>query len=499
MIEPTTVKTGLTNGCCLVVAICVVVAAASAVAQSPSEQLQPARAGLRAVPLPRLDTLEAAVATQMREEQRSFQTLASDDNPQSGKLAAAYGSLGRVLHAYEFFESAEAAYLNAIQLAPGAVAWRHLLGYLYQQTGRLDNAEAQFAQALRIQPDDRAAAIRLGQVYLGLNRLREAREQFQAVEPNFPTLARQGLGEVALRERRFSEAIEHFRAVLARAPQASSIHYSLAMAYRGAGRLDEARTHLQQRGPGAINVGDPIVDDLDTLIRGERGLVAQGRRAYDAGDFKAAATAFAKAIEAEPESVTAKMNLGLAQLQLGNANEAVQLLQQAFALSPEDPDVARELTRLLLRLRRNDEAIVVLTKARTVNPDDEETMVGLAILLAGENRFREAFVLLDDGHRRFAERSATATTLARLLASSPDRSIRDGQRALTIAMQVYDAAPMPVHGETVALALAELGRCDEALAWMKRAVAEAERVDDPAELTRLKAEVPKYETRPCRP
>jgi hypothetical protein len=34
---------------------------------------------------------------------------------------------------------------------------------------------------------------------------------------------------------------------------------------------------------------------------------------------------------------------------------------------------------------------------------------------------------------------------------------------------------------------------------MKRAVAEAERVDEPAELTRLKAEVPKYETRPCRP
>jgi tetratricopeptide (TPR) repeat protein len=404
-----------------------------------------------------------------------------------------------VFHAYEFFESAEAAYLNAIQLAPGAVAWPHLLGYLYQQTGRLDDAEARFAQALRTEPDDRAAAIRLGQVYLGLNRLREAREQFQALEPNFPTLARQGLGEVALRERRFDEAIEHFRAVLARAPQASSIHYSLAMAYRGAGRLDEARTHLHQRGPRVIKVGDPIVDDLDSLIRGERGLVAQGRRAYDAGDFKGAATAFAKAIEAEPTSVTAKMNLGLAQLQLGNTSGAVQLLQQAFVLSPEDPDVARELTRLLLRLRRNDEAIAVLSKARTVNPDDEETMVGLAILLAGENRFREAVALLEDGHRRFAERIATATTLARLLASSPDRSIRDGQRALTLAMQVYDAAPTPVHGETVALALAELGRCEEALNWMKRAVAEAGRGDDAVELARLKGEMPKYQAGSCRP
>jgi predicted Zn-dependent protease len=44
-------------------------------------------------------------------------------------------------------------------------------------------------------------------VYLGLNRLREAREQFQSVLSLFPVLSRQGLGEVALRERRFEEAI----------------------------------------------------------------------------------------------------------------------------------------------------------------------------------------------------------------------------------------------------------------------------------------------------
>ena len=97
------------------------------------------------------------------------------------------------------------------------------------------------------------------------------------------------------------------------------------------------------------------------------------------------------------------------------------------------------------------------------------------------------------------DRIATATTLARLLASSPDRARRDGKRALDLATRVYEAAPTPVHGETLALALAELERCDEALTWMKRSVDEASRAADAEETTRLTNEMRKYESASCRP
>ena len=137
--------------------------------------------------------------------------------------------------------------------------------------------------------------------------------------------------------------------------------------------------------------------------------------------------------------------------------------------------------------------------SRSLNRDDEETVVSLAILLAERNRFADAVSLLSEDNQRFPERIATATTLARLLASSPDRSIRNGPRALELATSVYAAEPTPVHGETVALALAELSRCDEALTWMKRALAEAERASDPTEVARLKGELPKYQAASCRP
>lgn len=461
-------------------------------------ELLPLRAGLDAVPLPSLDSLEPAVADQLREAQQEFEHAASRAGSSRGDLAAAYGTLGQVFHAYEFFEAAEASYANAVRLAPGEARWLHLLAYLYQQIGRLVESADRFLAARRAQPDDHAAAVRLGDVYLGLNRLRDAREQFQSALETFPAAARNGLGEVALREGHSEEAIGHFRAALERVPQAASVHYSLAMAYRGLGRLDEARSHLQQRGPGGIKAVDPIVESLQTLVRGERLLVIQGRRAYEAGQFQDAADAFRRAIEVAPRSASAHLNLGLALSQLGDAAGGLEHLRVAFEQAPDDATIGATLIGALLRLKREDEAIEALTRVRSVDPEDEGTLVSLSILLAHRERYQEAVALLEDGHRVFPDRTPTATTLARLLASSPDLSLRDGRRALELATAVYATNPAPADGETIALALAELGRCDQALEWMRRAVTEAERAKDTAEAARLTSETPRYETASCR-
>ena len=450
------------------------------------------------VPLPRLDGLERAVADQIRDAHRTMLEVVAKTGA-SRDAADAYGSLARVYHAYEFFDSAEPAYVNAGRLAPRNGEWFHLLGSLYKQTGRLEEAAQAFATARRLQPGDRAAAIHLGEIFLSLNRLLDAREQFQSVVDTYPAVARRGLGDVALRERRYAEAVEHYRFVLDRVPQAASIHYSLAMAYRGMGRLDEARAHLERRGQGGVYAADPLVESLQTLVRGERAWVMQGRRAYEAGQFREAADAFTKALAVAPSSVTARINLAAALVQLGNDADAVRYLQSAFRDAPEEAGVGDALIGALLRLGRADEAIETFSRARSSQIDVETVHVGVSILLADRQRFRDAIAVLEEAHQRFPERAATATTLARLLASAPDLSLRDGRRALDLAVAVNDAEPSPVHGETIALALAELGRCDEARGWMTRGIAEAERAKDAAGAGRLRGELPKYEAASCRP
>jgi len=449
------------------------------------------------VPQPRLDDLEAAVAEQIREAQQRAAPVIAQGSP-ARDVADAYGSLARLYHAYEFLDSAEAAYLNARRLASGNSEWPHLLGVLYQQTGRLEEAAEAFSTARRLQPRDYAAAIALGDIYLSLNRLVDARDQFQGVIDVYPAVARRGLGDVAMRERKFAEAVEHYRAVLDRVPQATAIYYSLAMAYRGMGRMDEARESLQRRGPEGVHADDPLLTSVQSLVRGERAWVMQGRRAYEAGQFDVAADAFKKALDAAPSSVVARVNLGSALVQMHRDADAIAYFRDALRLSPEEPGVAEALIGALVRSGRDAEAIDAFSRAKAYHPDDEGSLVGMAILLAARDRFREAVAVLEDAHQRFPDRAATATTLARLLSSSPDVSLRDGKRALEIAMTVNDAEPTPPHAETVALALAELGRCSEAMEWMTRAVGLAERAKNAAEATRLSRELTRYQGQSCR-
>src|SRR4029079_2399681 len=100
-----------------------------------------AQQNLLPVPEPRLDDLEPAVAEQIRDAQERTAGIVAKGGS-SREIGGAYGSLARVYHAYELLDSAEPAYLNARRLASGNSEWPHLLGVLYQQTGRLEEAAA---------------------------------------------------------------------------------------------------------------------------------------------------------------------------------------------------------------------------------------------------------------------------------------------------------------------------------------------------------------------
>jgi tetratricopeptide (TPR) repeat protein len=153
---------------------------------------------------------------------------------------------------------------------------------------------------------------------------------------------------------------------------------------------------------------------------------------------------------------------------------------------------------VLLALSRPDEAIEAFSRG-AIDAEDEDALLALSIALADRMRFKDALEVLDSAERQFPDRVRTATTLARLLAASPDRLLRDGQRSLALATRVYEKERSPAHGETMALALAELGRCAEAASWMQRAVADADRVKDTATAARLRGEVPRYAGSTCRP
>jgi tetratricopeptide (TPR) repeat protein len=165
---------------------------------------------------------------------------------------------------------------------------------------------------------------------------------------------------------------------------------------------------------------------------------------------------------------------------------------------PSSPEAQRQFARALLIRGRADAAVDVLKAAVTLDTEDEQSLLELAILLADRRRFAEALELLDSTARRHPENDRTVTTLARMLAASPDQGLRNGARALDLAMQVYARTPSAVHGETVALALAELGRCAEAAEWIRESIGQAIQEGDSGEIERLRREAARYDGGSCR-
>ena len=389
-----------------------------------------------------------------------------------------------------------------------------------------------------------AVQVNLGNIYVELNRLDDAKASFLAaleIEAH-NAAAHYGLGQVALSRRSYAEAVENFKAALARAPEANRIHYSLAMAYRGLGDTEKAKTHLAQQGVVGVRTADPLVDGLQELIKGERVHLIRGRLALEAKRYAEAIAEFRRAIAAKPDSVTAHVNLGAALTQTGDLKGAAEQFENTLRIDPGNTNAHYNLAVLLMRENKHDQAIAHLQSVSRVNPNDlnarfllaqqflktsrldealaefsfvssanpdnEEALLERVKLLYLKRQYREAREELEKAHARYPQKAQTALMLAYVLAASPPYNLRDGARALKLAQLVYDASASVEHGVVVSMALAELGRCSEAAEWQRKMIGQLEKqAEKQAEqqgmtgtIAKLKADLTRYEnTQSCRP
>ncbi len=76
---------------------------------------------------------------------------------------------------------------------------------------------------------------------------------------------------------------------------------------------------------------------------------------------------------------------------------------------------------------------------------------------------------------------------------APERSLRDGQRALAMAARLFETDRVPPHAETLAMALAEVGRFEDATRIQRTVRAEATRLGGTADVERLARTLARYE------
>ena len=492
--------------------------------------------GLQPVPAPDFATMEAGVEAQMRGVHDALRERITDPGSTARELGRAYGAMASLLMAARDLQTAEPYYRNALALDPSDRRWAYYLGHLYRNLGPLAEAAESFEHARELAPDDVATLVWLGDVHLALGQPDVARPLFgRAVELDPGSAAAwYGAGRVALAAGELRPAVDALQRALELNPGATAVHYPLGLAWRGLGEMGLAERHLAVPGTVEAQPTDPLMTALDDLLQSAAAYEARGRYAFDAGQWAAAADLFERALALDPGNAGLRHRLGTALRRMGDRRGAEDNLERIGPEAAEFGAAQVTLAELLEETGRGDEAVALLAAALERDPDDTRARVAFAGVLGRSGRPEEALAqyarvserdpALPDAAfgtvmnlvrmERYAEaragleraatsfpeqRSRFSHPLARLLAAAPDDAVRDGQRALAIVEELAETEQSLLLGETLAMALAEVGRYGEAATVQRDIIAATNRTGLRDAAAALAANLRRYERgRPCR-
>ena len=301
---------------------------------------------------------------------------------------------------------------------------RFNLGSALASEGKFLEAVAEYESALRMNPLFSDARCQLGTIFLRQGKLDDARAQFNTVfrMERQNADAHIGLGRVATAEKNFDIALTEFNQALELRPEDPQAHFEAANVLAEAGRTNEAAGHY-----AAAWV---VCPNLPALVCSEA-------RASAAG---------------------------------GYITDAVSRYQAALRLTPDDPEIHHNLGLVLAQSGQIEDAVSHFKEALKVRPDARtHYSLALAMSMRGQRKasiahYREALHLKPDW-------PLALNDLAWLLATVPDKNLRDGKEAVSLAERACELTGKkePRFLGTLDAAYAENGRFADAISTASQA------------------------------
>ena len=325
----------------------------------------------------------------------------------------------------------------------------------------------------------------------------------------------------------FATAARGLEEILALEPSATAAHYPLGQAYLRLGEPERAQEHLRQREAAVISPADPLMAVLDGLLESAQAYETRGIEALVREDWDGAIAAFRRGLELDAADAELRHRLGTALYLRGDtvagaggvragrngvAGSAAGALSLGVLLQEEGRHQAaaerfatalrgrssytEARLRLAYSLRRAGDpegALAQYVQVSGTNPNLVEPPSGRAMTLVVLRRWGDARAGWRRRWRRIRMTWAWRTLLARLLAAAPDAAVRDGGRALVLVDRLASRGRTLELGETMAMALAEVGAHVRAAALQRDLVAGAARAGLADVSRRLQRNLRRYE------
>ncbi|MEM7244812.1 MAG: fused MFS/spermidine synthase [Acidobacteriota bacterium] len=266
----------------------------------------------------------------------------------------------------------------------------------------------------------------------------------------------------------FAPIIERLRRTLARVPNHGRARSQLCLA------LTQQGLRLFQEGRDAegLNALEQAVAAMPSNALANHELataLVERDRPTDALPYFTAATTH------RPRYAHAHANHGATLLQMGRFLEAREKLSRAVSLRPDFVEALHHLGIVLMATGQAREGERSFRRALELDPDLPGLHGNFAMALTRLGRHGEASELLETGLGLQPADAQIQRQLAWLLATAPDAALRDGHRAVSLMQGVQrQVGSSPQVDDTLAAALAETGRLQEAATLADRAAARAQ-------------------------
>jgi tetratricopeptide (TPR) repeat protein len=285
------------------------------------------------------------------------------------------------------------------------------------------------------------------------------------------------------RQKVFREDVLGYETMLRVRPDDVGLHDDVALLYMATGQTAQAVAHFSES------------------VRLEPGAAAGhynlGTALSAAGRIDEAIAEYHRALELRPDYALALTNLGSVLLTRGVFDEAERHLRRALALDPANAEANNNLGKLLAYTGRPADAIAALGRALAIRPNYPEAHYNLAHALSLHGDVIDAV-----GHYRAAvtlrrDWPPVLTELAWLVATHPDRRVRDPDQAVRLAERAVSLTNRrdPVALDVLAAAYAAADRFDEAVSTAQAAIDLLRASGQPRSSTEIEQRLARYRQR----
>ncbi len=211
-------------------------------------------------------------------------------------------------------------------------------------------------------------------------------------------------------------------------------------------------------------------------------IVLFGLTWQQAGMYTDIKTLWQTTIDRNPDAAMAHYNLGLIVLLEGRTEEAIRRFTKALALEPDNEQAHNNLADALVRSGRKEEAVDHFRRASQLAPSIGRYHANLANALVAIGKDHDAAVEYETALNLVPSDTSIQNNYAWILATSADKSARDGKKAVALAEKAVHAGgeSNPILQSTLAAAYAESGRFEDAVTAGEKSVALAKSANNAA-------------------